>query len=133
MKVLLIDDSLIVVARLMTMLSDIQGIEIVGQAHNIGEGRALFFELKPDVVILDIQMPGGSGIDLLSHIKKDSPRTIVVMLTNFPYQQYKNKCHEAGADHFFDKSEEFERIPDVLSGVLRNTVDDTSRKRNLNV
>lgn len=116
-RVLLVDDSLIVLARLMTMLSDLHGVEVVGQAHNMSEGRAMFLKCKPDVVILDIQMPGGSGIDLLMKIKKNVPRTVVVMITNFPYMQYKQKCYEAGADHFLDKSGEFEKITEILSGL----------------
>lgn len=70
--------------------------------------------LRPDVVILDINMPGGSGIEVLHDIKQLSPSPRVIMLTNYSQPQYRRKCLDAGADHFFDKSTEFEKIRDVL-------------------
>jgi DNA-binding NarL/FixJ family response regulator len=66
------------------------------------------------VVILDIQMPDASGIAVLAHIKKESPRTIVIMLTNFPLPPFRKCCPKAGADYFFDKSTEFEKVIEVL-------------------
>ncbi len=84
------------------------------QAQNASEAIAAFQQLKPEVAILDIQMPGGSGIDVLVHIKKESPRTTVIMLTNYPLPPFRKCCQKAGADYFFDKSTEFEKVIEVL-------------------
>ena len=59
-------------------------------------------------------MPGINGIDVLKSIKKTDPETIILILTNFPYPQYRDTCMKAGADYFFDKSNEFEKVVDVL-------------------
>jgi len=75
----------------------------------------------PDVVILDIKMPGGNGIDVLNEIEKNDQVPVVIMLTNYPYPQYKKKCMDAGADFFFDKSREFEKVIEVLSGDMKRT------------
>ncbi len=102
------------------MLSEIAGIEIVGQAENFHEAIGLFNELKPDVAIVDIQMPGGSGIDILKHIKNDKSPTIVIILTNYPYPQFRQRCLEEKADFFFDKSIEFIKVVDVCRGLAQS-------------
>ena len=84
------------------------------QARKATEAIAAFHQLRPEVVILDIQMPDGCGIDVLAHIKKESPQTTVIMLTNYPLPPFKKRCLEAGADYFFDKSTEFEKVIEVL-------------------
>jgi CheY-like chemotaxis protein len=61
-------------------------------------------KLKPDVVILDVRMPGKNGIDVLKQIKTDESPPIVIMFTNYPYPQYRDRCLQAGADFFFDKT-----------------------------
>ena len=69
--------------------------------------------LQPDAVILDIRMPGGSGIDVLKKIKKNYPSTLVIMFTNYPTAQYRKRCLDLGTDFFFDKSTEFDKIPNL--------------------
>jgi DNA-binding NarL/FixJ family response regulator len=68
-------------------------------------------------VVLDISMPGGSGMYVLETVKKDRPVPVVIMLTNFAHDQYRQKCLQLGADYFFDKSTEFERVIEVLRGI----------------
>jgi DNA-binding NarL/FixJ family response regulator len=119
-KVLIADDSLVVRHRLVTMLSEVDEIEVVGQAETGSEGIELVERLHPDVVILDIRMPQGDGISALEAIKTAHPDVIVIMLTNYPYPQYKKKCEAAGADFFFDKSSEFEKVTEVLEQLAQN-------------
>jgi DNA-binding NarL/FixJ family response regulator len=110
-KVFIADGSLIVREHLVTMLDELAGIEIVGQAENVAEAISAIRNLQPDVVILDIRMPGGgSGIDVLENIKQNDSTRLVIILTNYPYPGYRQKCLQAGADFFLDKSTEFEQI-----------------------
>jgi len=111
---LLIDDSNSVRDRLVEMISTLSNIQIIGQACDGREGVSIFNNRHPDLVILDIQMPGLNGIDVLRSIKKTNPETVIFILTNFPYPQYRDICMKAGADYFFDKSNEFEKVVDVL-------------------
>ena len=114
MKVFIADDSAVVRERLIDMLSELPDVEIVGQAEDGLQATNLIEKLTPDVAILDIRMPRGNGIEALQNIKKNNPALIVIMLTNYPYPQYRKKCMKAGADYFFDKSTEFEKVTEVL-------------------
>ena len=113
-KVFIADDSEVVCQRLIDMLVELPGIEIVGQAGDAAEAIKSIQKLHPDAVVLDIRMIGGSGIDVLKGIKKSEPSTVVIMLTNYPYAQYRKKCMDEGADYFFDKSSEFEKVAEVI-------------------
>jgi len=114
LKVLIADDSIEVRERLVGMLSELQGVEIVGQAQNVNEAIIGIRNLRPSVVILDVRMPDGTGINVLQAIKQNQFAPVVIVLTNYPYLQYRKKCTEAGADWFFDKSTEFNKIPQVF-------------------
>ena len=120
MKVLIVDDSEILRDRLIAMLSEIIEPENVSQAKDVPEAINSFQKLHPDVVILDIRMPRGSGIDVLKEIKKSSRPPVVIVFTNYPYPQYRRKCIAAGADFFFDKSNEFDKATEVLKQLSRN-------------
>ncbi len=117
-RVYLVDDSSVVTERLITLLNDIDGVDIVGSADNADAGIANIAEHRPDVAILDIRMPSGSGILVLNEVKKlDDPPT-VIMLTNYPYPHYRSRCMDSGADYFFDKSNEFEQVIEVLEQMV---------------
>ncbi len=118
MKILIADDSAAVRQRLSEMLSEIEGVEISGEAGDGAEAMELFQKQQPDAIILDIRMPKSSGIDVLKYIKEKHHETQVLILTNYPFPQYRNKCLEEGADYFFNKSDEFNRIVDVIKGML---------------
>ena len=121
MKVFIVDDSALVRERIIAMISENPGIEITGQAKNAQEGINSILKLKPDVVILDIRMPGGNGIEVLKNIKKNSSGPTIIILTNYPYPQYRKKCMEAGADYFFDKSTEFNKIIEVIKKLIQES------------
>ena len=118
-KVFIADDSLIVREHLVTMLEELAGIKVVGQAENVAEAISAIRILQPDVVILDIRMTGGSGIDVLQTIKQDEVTPMVIILTNYPYPAYRQKCLQAGADFFLDKSTEFDQIPELFERFKR--------------
>ena len=121
MRVFIADDSQIMRERLKEMLSETPGVEIIGEAGQGGEAIRDIIESKPDVVILDIRMPGGNGIDVLQAIKKGDPAPTVIMLTNYPYPQYRKKCMGLGADYFFDKYSEFERLMEMIEQLNRDS------------
>ena len=122
MKVLIVDDSEVVRERLKAMLSEVTELKNINQAEDVPEAISSFHKLKPEVVILDIRMPGGSGVDVLQEVKKGNCPPLVIVLTNYPYPQYRRKCIEAGADFFFDKSTEFNKVTEVLEQFSQKVV-----------
>ncbi len=100
------------------MLSKLKDVEVVGQAEDGLQAIDSIRKLKPDAVVLDIQMPKGSGIEVLQKIKIGEPSPTVIMLTNYPYPQYRKRCMDAGADFFFDKSAEFDEAIKALRGLV---------------
>lgn len=118
MRVFIADDSRAVVERLADLLEDVPGAELVGQASDVPEAVRSIQKTKPDALILDLQMPGGSGLDVLRAIRTEQPRICVLIFTNYPYPQFRQECLSAGANFFLDKSKEFEKIPDILRGLI---------------
>ncbi len=114
MKVLVVDDSDILRERLVTMISGITGMVVAGEARSVRVAVESHRRLRPEVVILDIQLEDGDGITALKAIRKESRLTKVIMLTNYTYPQYRFKCLQEGADYFFDKSTEFEQMRALL-------------------
>jgi DNA-binding NarL/FixJ family response regulator len=115
LKVFICDDSATVRERLVTMTLDLPEMDLVGQADDAPGCLDAIRQARPDIVILDIRMPGGNGIDVLRQLKASPPSPKVIMLTNFAYVQYQKSCEDAGADYFLDKSTEFDQIPLVLA------------------
>jgi DNA-binding NarL/FixJ family response regulator len=120
MRLFIADDSEILRLRLIDMLSEIEGIEIIGQAQNSLDAIESIEELNPHVVILDIRMPQVNGIEVLEAIKKDDESPTVIIFTNYPYPQYRKRCMDLGADFFFDKSTEFEKLVDTVKYLVHN-------------
>jgi DNA-binding NarL/FixJ family response regulator len=69
---------------------------------------------RPDVVILDIHMPEGGGMRVLRDFKSMDPAKIAIIFTAFPYPQYRRVYLAAGADYFFDKTNDVQKMADVL-------------------
>ena len=120
MKVLIVDDSKIVCEGLRRLLGNNVDVKVVGQAHNAREATTAISEFEPDAVILDIRMPGQSGIEVLKDIRDRKLPIRVIMLTNYPYPQYRKKCEELGADYFIDKVTEIEKIPELFEQIVKN-------------
>ena len=114
MRIFIADDSEVLRERLAEILSELEGVEIVGQEGDAGKALEVIDVLKPDLVILDIRMPGGNGILILAAIKKKEKPPVVIRFTSYPYLQYRKRCMDAGADHFFYKSTEFEKLIEVV-------------------
>jgi two-component system response regulator DevR len=117
MKVFLVEDSLLIRDRLRRMLQDLDGIEIAGETGDAREAIGGIPQARPDVILLDIHLLGGSGIDVLRALKKREQFPVIIVLTNYAYPQYRQKCLEAGADYFFVKSTEFDRVIPTLEQI----------------
>ena len=120
MRIFIADDSQVIIERLIELVGEIPGVHVIGVAKRAEKATVRIQELKPDLVILDIKMPDGNGIDVLKSISQMHPKPVVIMFTNYALPQYREKCLTLGAEYFFDKSEEFEKIPGVLKSLTNS-------------
>ena len=101
MRVLIVDDSEALVQRLASNLTAVAGTEIVGYAANVNDAVQRIPKTKPDVVILDIHMPDGSGIAVLESLKRNQFRPIVIMLSDLAaIPSYAGSACKAGLAFF---------------------------------
>lgn len=121
MVIFLVDDSKAMRDRLVSLVSELDDAIVIGQAENSREAMEGIMRLRPEVVILDIQMPDGSGISLLKAVKQEHSAPLVIMLTNHTYPQYREKCVKLGADFFLDKSQDFDRLHEILNDLIKRS------------
>ncbi len=113
-KVLIVDDSQIIIERVIDSLKYYYESSNIFTAMGEKEAVDTLSKKNIDIVLLDIQLPGKNGIDLLKFIVKEYPDIKVVMCSNLANEYYKKLCKKIGAAYFIDKSKDFETIPDIL-------------------
>ena len=116
-QVFIVDDSAAIRARLVEMLSRLDAVRVIGEATNARDAIAGILNLRPDSVVLDLNLYGANGLEVLRTVHVRAPEIAFIVLTNHAEAQYRRACSAAGARYFLDKSREFERIPQVLSEI----------------
>lgn len=115
LKLLIVEDSAILRARLAALADTLlPGVAMLHVASTGAEALECFGKCQPNAVLLDIDLPDMSGLDVLQHIKTAHSHCLVVMLTNYGLPEFRRRCTELGADFFFVKASEFERAFEVL-------------------
>jgi DNA-binding NarL/FixJ family response regulator len=119
MAIFIVEDSVAVRERLVEMVNDAGGMQVVGEADNYRDAVAGILETRPDVAILDIKLADeqGSGIDVLAAVKRELPALRGIVMSNYATPQHVKASADAGAAYFLDKSSEFERIVDILQAI----------------
>ena len=115
LAILVVDDSPLIVSRLTDLLGELPGIAVVHTASSYENAVAVLPQIQPDVAVLDINLPGKSGIEVLKYIKTNAPAVTVIMLTNQSGDYYRDLCKRLGADYFLDKSIGFEETPNIIN------------------
>jgi len=111
---LVVEDSVPVRERLCALLMAEGCVQIVAEAGSVREGFLAFERFRPQAVILDIGLPDGTGLDLLRQIKKAAPLCFAIVLTGFREPVFAELARTLGADCFFHKATEFERVTETL-------------------
>ncbi|ALV49472.1 response regulator transcription factor [Streptomyces althioticus] len=115
-KVLLVDDHQVVRRGLRTFLEVQDDIEVVGEAADGAEGVALAGELQPDVILMDVKMPGTDGVEALRRLRELDHRARVLVVTSFTEQRTVIPALRAGAAGYVYKDID----PDALAGAIRS-------------
>lgn len=117
-SVFIVEDAPSIRERLTSMLQESRGVEVIGEADNPQSAIQGILSKRPDSVVLDIQLLGGSGLEVLEAVHPIFPQIVFIMLTNFPSKQYRNKCLSSGASYFLDKNAEFPKVLDAVRNAL---------------
>ena len=102
-RVLIIDDHPIVRTGIRSLLAEASDIQVISEAGSGEEGLDQTFSMKPDVVILDISLPGISGLEVLKGIKEQASSTAVLVLSLHPEDRYAIRLLRAGAAGYLTK------------------------------
>jgi DNA-binding NarL/FixJ family response regulator len=119
MTLFIADDNRKFRQRLASVVSALESVDVVGQAGTVRNAVSAVARTQPDVLILDIQMPGGSGLDVLRKVKALNSSPVVIMLTVCSAREYKEKCKAFGADYFFEKSGDLAKMLTLLEKMAR--------------
>lgn len=115
LNVFIADDSAVVRERLADLVTQVGGLRVVGEAEDAPSAEDGILLTRPDVAIVDIRMPGGSGIDVVRRVSQASGRRpTFIVHSNYAYDQFRKACAEAGADFFFEKGTETHRVSEAL-------------------
>jgi DNA-binding NarL/FixJ family response regulator len=118
-QVLLVEDSLPVRQRIRSLIEESCSAEVVGEVGSIAAACFLLHDHPVDAVVLDLHLWDGDGCKVLEEVKRTHPECVVIVLTSFSDAVDRLRCLQLQADFFFDKTKEFERVPEVLASLGR--------------
>ena len=121
-RVLIVDDHAVVRIGLRSLLSHTSGFRVVGEAGTVAEALAMADQSNPDVVLMDIRLPDGSGVEACREIKKTHPDMRIVMLTSYSDEEAIVGSVMAGANGYLLKQAD----SDQLTRAIREAADGAS-------
>jgi DNA-binding NarL/FixJ family response regulator len=117
-RTLVVDDSPAALHSICYFLKLQRNITVVGTATDGHEGLASAYALHPELVLLDVQMPGMNGIEAASQLKRNLPATRVIMVTVHDSPEVRLACRRCGADGFIPKEHLNEELPGLLQQIF---------------
>ncbi|RUT78212.1 response regulator [Ancylomarina longa] len=118
-KVIIADDHQIIVDGIKAMLNQIPNIEIIGEARDGQEAVNIIFDLRPNLVILDISMPKLSGIEVAKRIRKENTKIKILVLTQHENREYVMQMLRAGANGYLLKNCKKPELVEAIDTVMR--------------
>lgn len=113
-RVLLVEDAPIMQKYLGELVRTVPHLQYIGLAETVAEALEIFERDRPNLVVLDLVLRAGSGMDVLREIKQRDPACRVVVFTSHAEPQYRKRCLADGADAFFSKSMEHRELQQYL-------------------
>ena len=130
-KVFLCDDHALIRRGIRDTLSDAPDIEVIGEAADYGELRALMRTHTADVLVLDINLPGRSGLDVLHVLKDEVTAMRVLVVSMYPEDQYAIRALRAGAYGYVNKGGDPAQIVNAVRIVVASSFSTCSTSRPL--
>jgi len=117
-RVFLVDDHPLVREWLANLINQQPDLEVCGDTDNAPKALQIIGELNPEVAIVDISMPGGSGIELIKNIKASHPNVVVIVLSMHEEALYAERALRAGARGYIMKRDATKRVLEAIRSVL---------------
>lgn len=117
-KVIIADDSDFIRSRLQSLLLEIGDIEVAGLCENGTDALEMMKSVNPRLAVLDISMPGMSGLDVLKEIRKENRTMQIIILTLHDTDYHRRMAMESGADYFFSKVDDFDKIAPLVGEIM---------------
>ena len=121
-KILIVDDHAVMRQGLAKLLSDEQGLRVCGEAENVSDALKAIGRLKPDLTIVDISLPGRTGIELIRDVRRDYPQVCVLVLSMHDETIYAERALRAGARGYIMKQEGGKVVVEAIRKVLTGQV-----------
>jgi len=119
LRILVVDDNQLIRDALTQVIEHYADMQVVGRAGNAEDALRLLEELRPDVVILDLHMPGPDGLYILKTLRAQGNQAVVMIFTAYSHHQYRMECTRLGADFFFSKTLDNERLFTTLLALTK--------------
>jgi|EndMetStandDraft_6_1072998.scaffolds.fasta_scaffold10498_3 DNA-binding NarL/FixJ family response regulator len=117
-RIILVDDHPIILTGLQALVLGLPDLEFVGQATSASQALTLVRDRNPDIVILDMGLPGMSGLTLAERILEGAPATLIVMLTHYEESSYVQKALKTGIRGYVLKASSSDKITQAIRTVL---------------
>ncbi|AKJ27010.1 transcriptional regulator [Caldimonas brevitalea] len=118
---MVIEDSRLIRERLLDLIASCEGFEVSAEAETEAEALAALQQHRFDAVVVDLQLREGNGFAVLRALSSREPRPLTLVLTNTSTRPIRERCLALGAHHFFDKSNEFDRVAQALEALRSPT------------
>jgi len=116
-RVLIVDDHTILRQGVKALLDNQEGIQVVGEAPDGREALKITDEVKPDVILMDIAMPGLNGLEATRRIKNKHPQIKILVLTMYTNEEYISQILKAGADGYLVKETAYDDLVSAIKAV----------------
>jgi DNA-binding NarL/FixJ family response regulator len=117
LRVLLVEDSPVICGLIMEIINEVPGVTVSESVESERDAIEAVARLDVDVVILDLQLRKGTGFGVLRALRDMAKKPVVVVLTNFALQSYRETALALGARDFLDKSRDYDRLPAILTEI----------------
>jgi DNA-binding NarL/FixJ family response regulator len=116
-RIMIVDDHYIALMGVSAILNTVPDLSVVAEAENTTQALELYRQHKPDITLMDLRLPGSSGIEALTAIKKEYPQARVIMLTNYDGDEDIYRALQAGARGYLLKGVRSEELIDAIRTV----------------
>ena len=114
-SVLIVDDSELIREKLCALVRDVHGVGLVELSRDVHEAMRACDTVRPDVAVIDLSLPDGSGLEVLEHVHRTLPLCLTIVLTSSEENVFREHCLAAGADYFFSKGTEVLKVADAIA------------------